>query len=55
MVGRIEFCHSVVVPQHPVASVREVHRQGNLCVHLCQSACEAAHVGLSVLKLSQSE
>ena len=54
LAARVELHKAVVIPQHAVALAREEHGQADLCVHLCQTARQSAHIRETVLELTQS-
>ena len=54
LVGRVEVCLAIVIPQHAITFARENHGDGYLCVHLCEPARQSPHVQESVLKLSEA-
>ena len=55
MFAGVEISQTIVVPQDAIALVGEQHGYGDLCVDLCESSRQAAHVAVAVLELAESE
>ena len=54
-VAGVEVRFAVVVPQDAITLARDEHGDGDLRVHLRQSATESTHVAIAVLELSEAK
>ena len=54
VVGRVEVCKSVVVPEDTVSLVGHHERYGDLGVHLCEASCKTLYIEETVLELAKS-